>query len=90
MRLLEVEHAENRQGSPEEAERIAEEIAKLLDGGRYTDMAGEPRDLTLEDILVVAPYNAQVRHLRDQLPPARGSAPSTSSRARRRRSSSSR
>ncbi len=68
VRLIEVEHAENRQAAPEEAERIAEEVAKLLDGGRYTDAAGEQRDLTLEDILVVAPFNAQVRHLRDRLP----------------------
>ena len=68
VRLIEVEHAENRQSAPEEAGRIAEEVAKLLDGGRYTDMAGEERALTLEDILVVAPFNAQVRHLRDRLP----------------------
>ena len=68
LRMIAVEHAENRQSSPEEADRIAEEVAKLLDGGRYTDMAGEERALTLEDILVVAPYNAQVRCLRDRLP----------------------
>ena len=66
--MIEVEHAENRQSAPEEADRIAEEVARLLDGGRYTDMAGEERALTLEDILVVAPFNAQVRHLRDRLP----------------------
>ena len=91
VRLLEVEHAENRQSAPEEADRIAEEVAKLLDGGRYTDMAGEERDLTLEDILVVAPFNAQVRCLRERLPrrrarrhrrqvPGPGGARSSSSR----------
>ncbi len=68
VRMIEVEHAENRQSAPEEADRIAEEVAKLLDGGRYTDAAGEERDLTLEDILVVTPFNAQVRHLRGRLP----------------------
>ena len=88
--MLEVEHAENRQSAPEEAERIAEEVALLLDGGRFTDAPASERDLTLDDILVVAPYNAQVRCLRDRLPAAPGSAPSTSSRASRRRSSSSR
>jgi predicted RecB family nuclease len=68
VRLIEVEHAENRQCSDEEADRIAEELAKLLDGGRWTDANGEERDLTLEDILIVTPFNAQVRHLRDRLP----------------------
>ena len=37
---------------------------ELLDGGRYTDADGAERELALEDILVVAPYNAQVRYLR--------------------------
>ncbi len=68
VRLLEVEHTENRQSAPEEADRIAEEVARLLDGGRYTDAAGAERDLTLDDILVVTPFNAQVRHLRTRLP----------------------
>jgi len=68
VRLLEVEHTENRQSAPEEADRIAEEVEKLLDGGRYTDAAGAERDLTLDDILVVTPFNAQVRHLRTRLP----------------------
>ena len=44
-----------------------------------------------EDFIVVAPYNAQVRCLRERAPGRRsGSARSTSSRARRRRSSSTR
>ena len=68
VRLLEVEHAENRQCAPEEAERIAAELARLLDGGRFTGADGEERALTLADILVVAPFNAQVRHLRERLP----------------------
>jgi uncharacterized protein len=69
VRLIEVEHAENRVASPEEADRIAEEVAKLLDGGRYTDATGAERALTIDDILVVTPFNAQVRHLRSRLPP---------------------
>ena len=68
VRLLEVDHVENRQSSCEEADRIAAEVALLLDGGRFTDASGAERDLTLDDILVVAPYNAQVRYLRDRLP----------------------
>ena len=68
VRLLEVDHSENRQCAPEEAERIADEVARLLDGGRFTDARGDERELTLADILVVAPYNAQVRYLRERLP----------------------
>jgi len=69
LRMIEVEHADNRQSSPEEAERIATEMTRLLDGGRWTDRHGVERPLTLEDILVVAPYNAQVRQLKSKLPP---------------------
>ena len=32
------------------------------------DGSGAERDLTLDDILVVTPFNAQVRHLRSRLP----------------------
>ncbi len=49
----------------EEAERIAREVEVLLSTGRVDD-----RSLTLEDILIVAPYNAQVRCLRAALPEA--------------------
>jgi uncharacterized protein len=69
LRLLPVEHHENRSSSPEEAQVVAAELKRLLDGGRYTDRNGEPRDLTLDDVLIVAPYNAQVRTLKSVLPP---------------------
>ena len=68
LRLCDVPHEDNRTNAPEEAERIAEEIDRLLDGGTFTDADGTTRRLTLDDILVVAPYNAQVRCLRSRLP----------------------
>jgi uncharacterized protein len=68
LRLLEVEHSENRQASKEEAASIAVAVESLLNGGRFTDRNGETRDLRLDDILVVAPYNAQVRTLKAALP----------------------
>ena len=43
--------------------------------------------MTRNDILIVAPFNLQVRCLRERLQPGSGSARWTSSRARRRRSS---
>jgi predicted RecB family nuclease len=67
LRMLHVDHDGARQRSPEEAERIAAEIERLLDGGRWRDRDGDWHPLTLEDILVVAPYNAQVRCLKTKL-----------------------
>ena len=68
LRMLEVPHDGNRQSAPEEAERIAAEFDALLAGGRWRDRHGDWRELTLADILVVAPYNAQVRCLAGRLP----------------------
>jgi uncharacterized protein len=66
-RWLPVPHEGNRQTAPEEAVAIAREMARLLDGGTVTDCDGTERPLTRDDILVVAPYNAQVRELRREL-----------------------
>lgn len=65
-RMLACEHEDNRGRSGEEAELIAAEVAKLLEGG--TRESGGTQSLTLDDILVVASYNAQVRCLRAKLP----------------------
>jgi predicted RecB family nuclease len=67
-RMFAVDHEDNRQRSSEEAQVIAREIDALLEGGRWTDRFGEPHELTLNDILVVSPYNAQVRTLKSVLP----------------------
>ena len=37
-------------------------------GGAYTDSQGRTRPLRVDDIMVVAPYNAQVACLREALP----------------------
>jgi uncharacterized protein len=61
IRWLAVEHAGNDTDSPEEAAAIVEVFRDLLDGGaRWTNARGEEADLRLEDIVVVAPYNAHV------------------------------
>lgn len=39
----------------------------LRTGGTFTNRAGEPRPLRLDDILVVAPYNAQVLRIQTAL-----------------------
>jgi uncharacterized protein len=58
LRYLPVEHEGNRISSREEAERIADEIALLL-AGSLIDKDGRRRPIRPEDIIVVAPYNAQ-------------------------------
>ena len=69
LRILPVEHTGNQSDSPEEAERVAELVEGLLDGKTtWVTKTGETRTLKLEDILVVAPYNAQVSTLSQKLP----------------------
>ncbi len=62
-----VEHTGRGQSSVEEADAIVSAVAALV-GTPFTDEDGSTRPLTLADILVVAPYNAQVRTLRSRLP----------------------
>jgi uncharacterized protein len=66
--MIGVEHTDNRGRSVEEADRIAAEVTRLLDGGTYIDRHGVRHPLTINDILIVAPYNAQVRCLKVRLP----------------------
>jgi uncharacterized protein len=68
LRYLPVEHEANSRSSLEEADVIAETIAEMLADGRFTGQDGATRPLTLDDILIVTPYNAQVRCLRERLP----------------------
>jgi uncharacterized protein len=63
-----VEHEGNVQHSAEEVERIVA-IADELIGTTYVAKDGTTREITLQDILFIAPYNAQVRALRDALGP---------------------
>ena len=69
LRLVPVEHTGNTKASAEEAACVAALIRELLeDGGAWVDRHGVQAALTLEDILVVAPYNAHVAALRRALP----------------------
>jgi superfamily I DNA and/or RNA helicase len=64
--IVTVDHSGNRTASPEEV-RAVEALVEQLDGARWTEPGGVPRPLTSSDILVVAPYNAQVKRLRSAL-----------------------
>ena len=69
LRYVPVEHEHNAQQSPEEAHAIAHQVALLLHGeATTTDREGITRPLAPADVLVVAPYNMQVRNLRELLP----------------------
>ena len=68
VRFFPVEHAGNRIASTEEAVAVGAVVDALL-GGSWTNRLGETRALTLDDVLVVAPYNAHVARLRTELGP---------------------
>ena len=67
LRWLPVEHQGNSTSSEEEAARIGTEIERLL-GGTWTDAEGAERPIGIGDVMVVAPFNAQVRLLQERLP----------------------
>jgi len=67
VRFIGAEHAGNTRESPEEAALIAAAIPDLL-RGTVTLADGSTRQLRAEDLMVVTPYNAQVRCLTDRLP----------------------
>ncbi len=67
-----VNHEGNQNASPEEVERIAGMVEELLQPGtHWVDDEKRRRALRPEDILIVAPYNAQVADLSVRLPHAR-------------------
>lgn len=69
LRYLAVEHENNLQSSVEEADAIVRAIDDLA-GGSVIDSQGRKTILDQHDILVVTPYNAQVKTLRERLDPA--------------------
>src|SRR5207253_994690 len=57
---------------PEEVERIQTLVHTLLhEKSEWVDMHGNTKPLTLNDVLIIAPYNAQVFELQARLPGAR-------------------
>lgn len=68
IRMIAITHEGNRSSSIEEAKVVAAEVQALLKDGVFTDRDGNESALSLDNILVVAPYNAQVRCLKEHLP----------------------
>jgi uncharacterized protein len=70
-RFVPVPHVGNRSQSIEEAGVVADLVRALVVGESYwTDRDGERRRVTLKDVLIVAPYNAQVAEIARLLPGA--------------------
>lgn len=63
LRWLEAHHTRRSTESLEEAELVAEQIVQLV-GTKWVNQKGETRILEGRDVMVVAPYNDQVRLLR--------------------------
>jgi Ni2+-binding GTPase involved in maturation of urease and hydrogenase len=69
LRFASVEHSGNQNESQEEVEKVAAAVDDLLrSGATWTDKNGETNALSIQDILIVAPYNAQVSALGERLP----------------------
>jgi uncharacterized protein len=70
--FIPVNHEGNQNASPEEVERVAGIVEGLLQPDvRWVDDKGRSCPLRLDDILIVAPYNAQVSDLSNRLKNAR-------------------
>ena len=67
VRYRPVIHSGNRTSSVEEAAEVVSMFNDLV-GRPWTDQNGASRPISVEDILVVAPYNAQVAMLAGKLP----------------------
>jgi uncharacterized protein len=67
--VVPVDHEGNQSSSLEEVEEVQRITRDLLrEGVTWTDREGVVQRLTIDDILIVAPYNAQIAALRRALP----------------------
>ena len=64
-----MEHTGNTNESTEEVAAVGGLVSSLTSGGcTWVNDEGETHPLTTDDVLIVAPYNAQVALLKDVLP----------------------
>jgi predicted RecB family nuclease len=66
LRVVKVAHEGNTNASPEEAGEVAR-LGELLAGSSWRDRDGAVRPVGGDGILVVTPYNAQIRAIQDAL-----------------------
>ncbi|PDT46645.1 nuclease [Sinorhizobium fredii] len=71
LRYVPVAHSGNQSRSLEEAEAVGRIVDSLLGSGmHWTDRKGISRLLELKDIIIIAPYNAQVFEIQKRIPGA--------------------
>ena len=69
LRYLPSPHSGNQNSSDEEVAAISALVRSLIESdSRWFNQHGEERPLTIDDILIIAPYNAQVHKIRSALP----------------------
>lgn len=72
LRYLPVPHTGNKSASTEEADAVAELVGGILAANTsWTERDGDTHELTLDDIVIITPYNAQVFEIQQRLPGAR-------------------
>jgi superfamily I DNA and/or RNA helicase len=68
LRYVPVDHTGNQNCSPEEAVAISDLVQSMLaSSATWVDADGEEKPLTLHDIMVITPYNAQVFEMQQRL-----------------------
>ena len=71
LRYLSVEHQGNQSSSREETDRIRDLVAEILASGTiWVDREGVEAPVGLEEILIIALYNAEVFELQERIPGA--------------------
>lgn len=72
LRYVPVTHTGNTSSSQEEARTVQVIVGEILgSGSKWTDREGKTKDITIDDILIIAPYNAQVFEIQQLLHGAR-------------------
>jgi uncharacterized protein len=72
LRYVAVPTEGNQSSSPQEADCVRDLVAEILTSGTtWIDKHGTERPLSLQEILIIAPYNAQVFELQDRIRGAR-------------------
>jgi uncharacterized protein len=66
LRVVAVRHEGNTNASPEEADSVAQLVRDLI-GREWQDQHGQRRVIGADQVLVVTPYNAQIRAIEDAL-----------------------
>ncbi len=72
LRYIAVPTEGNQSSSPEEADCVRDLVSEILASGTtWVDKHGMELPITIQDVLIIAPYNAQVFELQDRIPGAR-------------------